>query len=340
MEFIRLASQPHTRSCKLRKTKWRVPEQKAKAMDIRQIRTFVALYEEGRVTRAALRLHVVQPAISQQIKRLETSYGVQLFKRESQSLIPNSLAHEFYRHCIRVLAELDKAHTLLSSGAGRISGKISIGAQSSFHQFVMARALQSFGELYPDVEVLSREGYRSDLIAWMNAGELDFAILSTTPQDLLSMQTRSISSEALVVVGHRDTLGDRDEILGKDLENFKLVLPSRFKSLRNLVDARFGQEGLTLRPQLEVDSLQSLLHVALRPGWLSIIPPTALSPEQFGSALHRISLAAPVVKRNVVIAWPNPKTLEEPAHRFIQIILQILSEIPGVEISRGADRRG
>ena len=305
-------------------------------MDLRQIRTFVALYEEGRITRAALRLQVVQPAVSQQIKRLETLYGTQLFVRKSQSLVPNALAHELYVHCIRVLAELDKAHALLTSGADRVGGKINVGAQSSFHQFVIARALQSFSEIYPDVEVLSRDGYRSDLIAWMRTGELDFSVLSTA-QDLLNMQTRDLSSEALVVVGHRDTLSGRDEIEGRELKEFRLVLPSRFKSLRNLIDAQFQLEGLTLRPRLEVDSIQSLLHVTLTPGWLSIVPPTALSPGMFGSALEKASLVKPLIRRKVIVAWPPQKTLEVPAIRFIQILLQIMSNIPGVETSSNGD---
>ncbi|RYE42829.1 MAG: LysR family transcriptional regulator [Hyphomicrobiales bacterium] len=305
-------------------------------MDLRQIRTFVALYEEGRITRAALRLHVVQPAVSQQIKRLETLYGTQLFVRRNQSLIPNALAHELYRHSIRVLAELDKAHALLKSGADRIGGKINVGAQSSFHQFVIARTLQRFSEIYPDVEVLSRDGYRSDLIAWMTAGDLDFSILSTA-QDLLSMQTRDLSSEALVVVGHRDTLNGRNAIEGRELKEFRLVLPSRFKSLRNLIDAQFQLEGVTLRPRLEVDSIQSLLHVTLTPGWLSIVPPTALSPEMFGSALEKVSLVKPLIRRRVIVAWPPHKTLEAPAVRFLQVLVQGMSEIPGVDTSSGGD---
>ena len=298
-------------------------------MDIRQIRSFVALYEEGSITRAARRMHVVQPAISQQIKRLEANHDVQLFQREPHGVVPNALAHEFYRHCIRVLTEMERARAVLARGADDIGGKISVGAQDSFHQFVMARALERFGEVHPAVDVLSRDGYRSDLISWLIAGELDFALLSTT-KDLLNMQTQAISSEELVVAGSRDTLAGRSLVSGRELADFRLVLPSRFKSMRNLIDAQFGLQGLTLRPQLEVDSLQSLLHIALKPGWLSIIPPTALSSEQFGGALQSVALVEPVIRRHVVVAWPRHKSLSPPAHRFVQVLSDTLAEIPGV----------
>lgn len=300
-------------------------------MDIRQIRCFVALFEEGSITRAARRLHVVQPAISQQIKRLEARHDVQLFQRDTNGVTPNALAHEFYRHCIRVLTELERADAVLALGADRLGGRISVGAQSSFHQFVMARTLEVFGERYPEVEVLSRDGYRSDLISWLIAGELECALLSTT-QDLLNMQTRDMLNETLVAVGHRDTLAGRGTVSGRDLTGFHLVLPSRYKSMRNLIDAQFGLQGLTLRPKLEVDSLQSLLHIALKPGWLSIIPPMALSPYLFGETLRSVALVEPVIRRKVVLAWPRHKSLSAPVHKFIEILSGVLAEIPGVDI--------
>ena len=300
-------------------------------MDIRQIQYFVALYEEGSITKAAKRVHVVQPAISQQIKRLEANSDVQLFVRDPHGVTPTALAHEFYRHCIGVLTEVERARAVLSNGADRLNGKLVVGAQASFNQFVMGQALDTFHQLYPDVEVLAREGYRSDLIEWLNQGELDFALLSTT-QELLNMQTRAISREDLVVVGHRDTLADRGELRGAELADYKLVLPSRHKSLRNLIDAQFGLHGLTLRPQMEIDSMQSLLHLALRPGWLSIVPSTTLSPEIFGDKLMGVKLEQPVIRRNVVVAWPRHKALDPAVHRFIQVLSETLLKVPGLEL--------
>jgi len=203
----------------------------------------------------------------------------------------------------------------------------------------LARALEAFRERHPAVEFLSRDGYRSDLISWLISGDLECALLSTT-QDLLNMQTRDISTEALVVVGHRSTLADRDHVRGNELAGFQLVLPSRYKSMRNLIDAQFGLQGLVLRPQLEIDSLQSLLHVTLRPGWLSIIPPMALSSELFGGALRSVALVEPVIRRKVVVAWQRHKTLSAPVHGFIDILSEILAGIPGVEIpGRDAEAR-
>jgi LysR family nitrogen assimilation transcriptional regulator len=220
-------------------------------VDIRQIQYFVALYEEGSITKAAKRMHVVQPAISQQIKRLEANADVQLFERDPHGVTPNALAHRFYHHCIGVLTELEQARAVLSQGSSHLSGKLVVGSQASFNQYVMGQTLATFHQLCPDVAILARDGYRSDLIEWLIQGELDFALLSTT-RDLLNMHTRMVSREDLVVVGHCETLAARDVLKGNELSAFKLILPSRHKSLRNLIDSQFGLHGLTLQPRMEI----------------------------------------------------------------------------------------
>lgn len=303
-------------------------------MDIRQIQYFVALYEEGSITKAAKRMHVVQPAISQQIKRLEANADVQLFERDPHGVTPNALAHRFYHHCIGVLTELEQARAVLSQGSSHLGGKLVVGSQASFNQYVMGQTLATFHQLCPDVAILARDGYRSDLIEWLIQGELDFALLSTT-QDLLNMHTRMVSREDLVVVGHCETLGARDVLKGHELSAFKLILPSRHKSLRNLIDSQFGLHGLILQPRMEIDSLQSLLQLALRPGWLSIVPSTTVLPESFGNRLKSVQLIQPLIRRSVVATWPRHKELAPAVHVFMEVLFSTLSDVAGLELVNG-----
>ena len=72
-------------------------------MDLRQVRCFVALYEEGSITKAAKRLHIVQPAVSMQIRKLETYNGIVLFDRTANGAKPNAAAHRLYPLCIAAL---------------------------------------------------------------------------------------------------------------------------------------------------------------------------------------------------------------------------------------------
>ena len=300
-------------------------------MDIRQIEYFVALYEERSMTRAARRKHVVQPAISLQLKKLETHFGIELFEREPQGIVPNAIAHQFYQHCIAVLREVERATEMLNASANAVVGKVSVGALASFNQFVMGRALAQYSADYPGVVVQARDGYRRDLVDWLRQGEIDFALLSMS-SDSLEMQVRAISREDLVVVGHRDTLEGVYELAGAELESFKLVLPSANKSLRHLIDSQLGRHGACARPHLEVDAMPSLFQVIANPGWVSIIPPTAFSGDACGGMLRQVKLVRPTIGRHVVVAWPRHKTLSGPARRLIDGLADVMSAIPGVEM--------
>lgn len=300
-------------------------------MDIRQIQYFVALYEEGSMTRAARRMHVVQPAISLQLKKLETDFGLKLFERESQGIVPNPIAHEFYKHCIVVLRELEQATGLLNASSQELIGRVSVGAQASFNQFVMGRALAQYSAEYPRVTVLARDGYRRDLVDWIRQGEIDFALLSMG-SDSLEMQVRALSREDLVVVGSCETLEGVYEMEGIELEEVKLVLPSENKSLRHLINNQFSLHGIDLRPKLEVDAMQSLFQILTNPGWLSIIPPTAFSPDLCDGRLKIVKLQRPKISRHVVVAWPRHKILSAPACRLIESLANVMSDLPGVDM--------
>ena len=120
-------------------------------MDLRQLRYFVALYEEHSITRAAQRLKVVQPAVSNQIRQLEASFGVALFQRTPRGVYPTSVARSLYADCVRILAQADAVEQSLRKASGTITGAITLGIAPSMAQGLLPELLVEFCASYPSV---------------------------------------------------------------------------------------------------------------------------------------------------------------------------------------------
>src|SRR5579859_5419804 len=132
-------------------------------MELAQLRYLVALAEELHFTRAAAREHIAQPALSQQIRRLEEEVGLALVARAR-----------------RVLAELEAAGAELQALRGVQSGRVVVGALHTMGPVDLSQVLADFHSLHPFVELTVREQSSEELAEMLRVDELDLAFLSVT----------------------------------------------------------------------------------------------------------------------------------------------------------------
>src|SRR3954447_4649092 len=100
-------------------------------MELRQLRYFVAVVETGAVSRAAEMLHIVQPAVSQQLAHLEAELDTKLLIRSSKGAAPNDAGRAFYEHAKFILRQCDSAKSVLRATSSKVSGPVSIGLAST-----------------------------------------------------------------------------------------------------------------------------------------------------------------------------------------------------------------
>src|SRR3954463_14977185 len=122
-------------------------------MDLRQLRYLVALAEECHFTRAAERMHIAQPALSQQVRRLEEELGLPLVDRTTRRVALTDAGRLLVDRARRALAEVDAARAELADLAGVRAGRVVIGAMPSTGPFDLSRLLAEYHRRYPDVEL-------------------------------------------------------------------------------------------------------------------------------------------------------------------------------------------
>jgi LysR family nitrogen assimilation transcriptional regulator len=284
-------------------------------MDLRQIQYFVALFEENSITKAAKRLHVVQPAVSMQIRRLETDYGVTLFERTSHGVYPNAFARALYPLCRETLLNAERVRALLRESSGQLVGELVVGVPPSLAIGCLAQILVAFHNEHPGLHVRVREGYSANLLDWLIQGDVDFAVVNFVDGERRLRYRKLISEELTVVIG-QDTDWPGSSIQGAELSAFKLVMPSPRNSLRMMVESHFGQAGIGLDVVMEIDSLIAVCNVVQQPGWASILPFSAV-PTGVPGAPRILRLTDPAITRSLTIAFQPQREPTAAGQLFI-----------------------
>ncbi|WP_260924139.1 LysR family transcriptional regulator [Novosphingobium sp. 9] len=287
-------------------------------MDLRQISYFVALYEEGSVTRAAARLYVVQPAVSMQLAKLEKEFGLQLFERRSKAMVPTSAGRTLYRLVVPVLRDLSVAREHMAKLSGVISGRITVGILASLTASFVPAMLIDFAATYPEVEVDVVDGFSSTFIEQVQQGALDFAIINKPPRRL-GLVSETLIDEQMMFVTAAGKAADGKPIAAADLAQAKLVLPSRRHGLRLELDRYFQARDLDLTMRLEMDSIDGICETVARSDWATVLPSLAIRREALAGRLSTRPLSPPLTRKLAIIHHPR-HPLSPAADAFITMM--------------------
>jgi LysR family nitrogen assimilation transcriptional regulator len=295
-------------------------------MDFRQIQYFVALYEEKSITKAARRLHVVQPAVSMQIRRLEVDNGAVLFERSAQGVIPNAAASRLYPLCVDILKRLETVKEELRNISGRLVGSLSVGVPPSVALGILPAVLTEFCTQNPDVQLTVHEGYSAHLVEWLVEGKLDLAVMSEFDEER-RLRYQRLVTENLLLVTPVDSDISGPEVRCADIQDLKLVLPSSQNLTRILIDHELERAGVRLSATMEVDSLAVVLGLIRDAGWNSILPAAAVKSAVERGELKSFHLIEPVIRRNLIVAFPGQKSLSAPGQLFVGYVEAALKSL-------------
>jgi DNA-binding transcriptional LysR family regulator len=169
-------------------------------MELRHLRYFVAVAQEGHITRAAERLGMQQPPLSQQIKALERELDVQLFRRKPRGVELTDPGRAFLDEALTILARLDRAIETTRRSARGEQGRICLGVTPTcpFHPFV-PRVIRAFRKAYPLVSIRQEEWSSNELIEHLRNERIDAAFIRTRPADANGLVISTLLEEELVV---------------------------------------------------------------------------------------------------------------------------------------------
>jgi LysR family transcriptional regulator, transcription activator of glutamate synthase operon len=305
-------------------------------MELRQLRYLVALADEGSFTRAAAREHVAQPALSQQVARLEREVGLALAERTTRTVAITEAGEVLAAAARRILAELDSARDELAGLRGAQTGHVTVGAIHTMGPVDISLALAIFVERHPGVELTVREQSSEELAEMLRVDELDLAFLSVTERiERHGLGLHQLVSEELVVAlprGHR--LAARRRIRMAELADELFISYREGARLRELLVAAGHLAGFDPKVKLESNEPQRIRQLVGRGLGVAILPRSDAVAR--GGELAVAGLVEPALTRDITLAWREGRRHPPAAAEFLALARELFSQAPLAEPGSGA----
>lgn len=299
-------------------------------MELRHLRYFIAVAEEAHITRAAERLGIQQPPLSQQIRALERELEVQLFRRKPRGVELTDAGQAFLERARAILDQVDRAFATTRRTARGEQGRVVVGFTSSapFHPFV-PRVIRAFREMSPLVSLVLEESGSSELVQGLHNEEIDAAFIRSPLADVVGLVVRPLLEEDMVVAlpaGH--TLANGSGALPLSaLANETFILYKRpgGPGLYDTIITACRGAGFSPRVGQEAPRIISTLNLVAVGLGVSIVP-TSLQRLQMDGVIYRDLCDSPGLKAPLILAC-RPGENSAAVQRFIDLVQRPADQI-------------
>lgn len=288
-------------------------------VELRVLEYFVAIADEESFTRAAGRLRVAQPSVSQQIRSLERELGEPLFERGPRRVTLTSGGRALLPHARSILATAAAARAEFAARSGLLTGSLALGTVDGLEETLFPALLGAFHERYPGVVVRLTAGTSAPLLDQVTRGELDAAIIAGPRAPLPD----GISGEVFL----RDTIvavtrtGSRCAGLGavplKLMNEQPMITYCRDSGLRDLIEDAFARAGLTLN--VSYSSNDPALHVALAKQGVGVALAAGSDPSVRNAPGITLLPLDPPIPYDKRLIWRGRDTLAAPVRALLEI---------------------
>lgn len=243
-------------------------------MELRHLRYFVAVAEEGSLTNAAeRRLHTAQPSLSRQIRDLELEVGVPLLERGARGISLTAAGRTFLDHARLALLQVDAASEAARSAARPAKRAFTVGFLAGQELVWLPEALRVLRGEQPDIEIALASQSSPELAGALMRGKVDVAFLRRE-KDAPGIAFKPLIREPLVAVlpaGHR--LAAHKSVRIQDFAAETYITPTRVApALKAAIETYAAQSGVVLKPEYDAENLSSVLSLVTSTGGVSLLP--------------------------------------------------------------------
>lgn len=306
------------------------------AVEIRHLRYFLAVAEAENFTRAAERLSVSQPSISQQIKDLETALGATLFDRLGKRVRLTQAGLAFRERAEVVLRKLEEACEAVEQVEGLLSGHLQVGVIPAVNLSWVPPVLERFAVEYPGVMISVREQHSNEIETEVESGRIDVGLGILSYASPRVTYERVLTDELAVFVPERHPLAKRDEVHVKELEGVPLVLLPESFILRQEIEELFRRAKVRPTVAFEIDTIDATFSAVHRTGMPALLP-TVVFEGRKALGLRPVKLVGRNHRMDFGLMWPQGSDRSPAVRAFASLVVELATK---VESARKTPPRG
>lgn len=271
--------------------------------DLNLLRVFYTVAELESVSKASLKLHISQPAVSQNIKTLESEIGFSLFVRTNKGVKLTNEAIEIFNYCKTIFRQVDLLNQTLQDLSTLEAGILNIGASDTICKYYLIDILKEFEELYPKIRYRVTNCTTNESLKLLRAHDVDVAFVHTPiPNDNFNYQNCLELNDVFVCAYNFD---DSKIKHLSDLTKYRTLLLEESSHSRRVLDNNLLKYNIKLKPKFELASLDLLIEFCKKNMGIICVAKEYIEKELINKELKIIKIEEKLDKRYISLAYDS-----------------------------------
>lgn len=290
-------------------------------MELRQLQYVIQIAKEKNFSRAAEKLHIAQPSLSQQLSKLEKEIGVLLFRRTTNSVETTHAGAVFVEKAQGILDNVEQLKQELDDLAHMRKGKLVVGSLSITGSHVLPIVLPIFGKRYPEIEVVLVEDTPSKLEQLTASGQTDLSLLALPLHEPSLEWVPIIEEEIMLAVPPDHPLAQRtDTIKLEELQSEPFIVLKKGQGFRQIVLETCENAGFEPRIVFESTNIETVQSLVAAGMGITFVPRMLKRDSASELAPVYLTFSAPMPTRTLVVASRKGRYLSRAAEAFIETL--------------------
>jgi DNA-binding transcriptional LysR family regulator len=289
-------------------------------MTIRQLEVFLAIAHAQSFSRAAERIHLSQPTLSEHMKELEEELGVPLFVRHSRSVSLTESGRVFEDYATRVVATLAAGRQAIAELDGLKRGSLVVGASTTPGTYVLPARIAKFREEYPGITVALRIANSRAVEERVRDGEVDLAVIGG---HVLGPSERCVAAGVLdelqLIVPPNHPVKDAS-LSPARLARERLLIREEGSATRQATERALREAGVTFRPAMELDHTETIKRAVMAGLGVAFVSRYAVEDEVRSGRLRALPVQRMKIRRHFHVIHDERRPLSASARAFISFL--------------------